>query len=93
VGSIIAQLIIGPLRGIGSTSANSSPWLNHVMQIFALFMLCGTFTTLLIPETKTKTLEQLAGEVPNTPEFQGVGYDGQQIVETVVNGNGKGKAM
>ena len=26
-------------------------------------MLCGIFTTLLIPETKRKTLEQLAGEV------------------------------
>jgi PHS family inorganic phosphate transporter-like MFS transporter len=32
------------------------------MQIFALFMLCGIFTTLLIPETKRKTLEELAGE-------------------------------
>ena len=25
-------------------------------------MLCGIFTTLLVPETKSKTLEQLAGE-------------------------------
>ena len=32
-------------------------------------MLCGIFTTLLIPETKRKTLEQLAGEVPGTPEY------------------------
>jgi MFS transporter, PHS family, inorganic phosphate transporter len=32
-------------------------------------MLCGCFTTLLIPETKRKTLEQLAGEVPGTPEY------------------------
>jgi PHS family inorganic phosphate transporter-like MFS transporter len=39
------------------------------MQIYALFMLLGCFTTLLIPETKRKTLEQLAGEVPGTPEF------------------------
>jgi PHS family inorganic phosphate transporter-like MFS transporter len=39
------------------------------MAIFALFMLIGVFTTLLIPETKRKTLEQLAGEVPGTPEF------------------------
>lgn len=30
------------------------------MEIFALFMLCGIFTTLLIPETKRRTLEQLA---------------------------------
>jgi PHS family inorganic phosphate transporter-like MFS transporter len=39
------------------------------MQIYALFMLLGCFTTLLIPETKRKTLEQLAGEVPGTPEY------------------------
>lgn len=39
------------------------------MEIYALFMLMGCFTTFLIPETKRKTLEQLAGEVPGTPEF------------------------
>lgn len=39
------------------------------MEIFALFMLCGIFTSLLIPETKRKTLEQLAGEVPGTKEY------------------------
>lgn len=39
------------------------------MQIFALFMLCGIFTTLLIPETKRKTLEELAGEVPGTANY------------------------
>lgn len=39
------------------------------MEIYALFMLLGCFTTLLIPETKRKTLEQLAGEVPGTPEY------------------------
>jgi PHS family inorganic phosphate transporter-like MFS transporter len=39
------------------------------MQIFALFMLCGCFTTLLIPETKRKTLEELAGEVPGTKNY------------------------
>jgi MFS transporter, PHS family, inorganic phosphate transporter len=39
------------------------------MEIFALFMLLGIFTSLLIPETKRKTLEQLAGEVPGTPEY------------------------
>ena len=39
------------------------------MEIFALFMLCGLFTTLLIPETKRKTLEELAGEVPGTANY------------------------
>jgi len=70
IGSIIAQAAIAPLRTRGHvTTANASPWLNHVLQIFALFMLLGVFTTLLIPETKRKTLEQLAGEVPGTPEY------------------------
>ena len=32
-------------------------------------MLCGVFTTLLIPETKRKTLEELAGEVPGTAMY------------------------
>ena len=39
------------------------------MEIFALFMFLGIFSSLLIPETKRKTLEQLAGEVPGTPEY------------------------
>ncbi|KAF2144444.1 uncharacterized protein K452DRAFT_295893 [Aplosporella prunicola CBS 121167] len=70
IGAIIAQVLIGPLRTRGHpTKQNSSPWLNHVMEIYALFMFCGIFTTLLIPETKRKTLEQLAGEVPGTPEY------------------------
>ncbi|THX26903.1 MFS transporter [Aureobasidium pullulans] len=70
VGAIIAQVVIGPLRVRGNvTTANPSPWLNHVLQIFALFMFLGIFTSLLIPETKRKTLEQLAGEVPGTPEY------------------------
>lgn len=69
VGAIIAQVLIGPLRTRGATKENASPWLNHVLQIFALFMFLGIFTSLLIPETKRKTLEQLAGEVPGTPEY------------------------
>ncbi|KAK5126222.1 acid phosphatase pho5 [Meristemomyces frigidus] len=69
IGSIIAQVLIGPLRVRGATKTNASPWLNHVMQIYALFMLCGCFSTLLIPETKRLTLEQLAGEVPGTPQY------------------------
>ena len=76
VGAIIAQVVFGPLRTRGAKpkakGAAASPWLNHVMEIFALFMLCGVFTTLLIPETKRKTLEELAGEVPGTPEYNAV---------------------
>ena len=69
VGSIIAQVCIGTLRTRGATKTNPNPWLNHVLEIYALFMLCGVFTTLLIPETKRLTLEQLAGEVPGTPQY------------------------
>jgi MFS transporter, PHS family, inorganic phosphate transporter len=70
VGAIIAQVLIGPLAARGTpTKDNPNPWLNHVMEIFALFMFCGIFTSLLIPETKQKTLEQLAGEVPGTKEY------------------------
>lgn len=69
VGAIIAQVVIGNIRTIGATAANPSPYLNHVMQIYALFMLLGCFTTLLIPETKRKTLEELAGEVPGTANY------------------------
>jgi len=36
------------------------------MQIFALFMLCGTLVSFLIPETKGRTLEDLAGEAQST---------------------------
>ncbi len=32
------------------------------MQIYALFMFLGIFTTLCIPETKRKTLEELSGD-------------------------------
>jgi PHS family inorganic phosphate transporter-like MFS transporter len=33
-----------------------------VLEIFALFMLLGCFSTLLIKETKRKTLEELSGD-------------------------------
>lgn len=70
IGAIIAQVLIGPLRTRGAKPGGSeSPWLNHVMQIYSVFMFAGIFTSLLIPETKRKTLEQLAGEVEGTPEY------------------------
>ncbi|KAJ4290864.1 acid phosphatase pho5 [Kalmusia sp. IMI 367209] len=70
VGAIIAQVLIGPLRTRGAQPGSAdSPWLNHVMQIYSVFMFAGIFTSLLVPETKRKTLEQLAGEVEGTPEY------------------------
>jgi PHS family inorganic phosphate transporter-like MFS transporter len=65
--------VFGPLKVRGAkkdcVGAECNPWINHIMQIFALFMFCGILTSLLIPETARKTLEQLAGEVPGTPEY------------------------
>lgn len=64
IGAILAQTLIGPLRTRGAPPGSSdSPWLNNVMKIFAGFMAAGTLTTLLIPETKRKTLEQLVFEL------------------------------
>lgn len=36
--------------------------MDHVLEIYALFMLLGCCTTLLVPETARKTLEELSGE-------------------------------
>jgi PHS family inorganic phosphate transporter-like MFS transporter len=71
IGSIIAQAAIAPLRTRGATATNASPWQNHVMQIYSLFMFLGIFTTLCIPETKRKTLEELSGEDISAPQSQG----------------------
>ncbi|KAF5980367.1 phosphate permease 84 [Fusarium bulbicola] len=62
IGSIIGQGAISILRTHGATETNEAPWMDHVLEIYALFMLLGVFTTLLIPETARKTLEELSGE-------------------------------
>ncbi|KAI1210826.1 phosphate permease [Annulohypoxylon truncatum] len=70
VGAIVAQVISLPLLTKDAPSPCSgkecTPWLDRLMQIFALFMLCGTLSSLLIPETKGYTLEELAGEPPTS---------------------------
>lgn len=65
IGSIIGQAGIAKLRTKGATGKPGSPanpFQGHVMQIYALFMFLGIFTTLCIPETKRKTLEELSGD-------------------------------
>ncbi|RWA04686.1 hypothetical protein EKO27_g10413 [Xylaria grammica] len=57
IGSIIGQGAIATLR-----FREGGTWLNHVLQIYALFMLLGIVTTIFVPETKRKTLEELSGE-------------------------------
>lgn len=59
VGAIVAQTCIGTLVNHGCAKDNQNCWLNHVMEIFALFMLLGIFTTHLLPETKRMTLEEI----------------------------------
>lgn len=85
IGAIIAQCVFGPLKSRGAKAGASGkgavPWLNHIMEIFALFMLCGVFTSLLIPETKRKTLEELAGEVPGTPNYDPALHAGKHYRE------------
>ncbi|GAA6047400.1 hypothetical protein JCM3770_001286 [Rhodotorula araucariae] len=58
LGAIIAQIMAFKLKDRGGKNA----WVKHVLELFALFMLTGIFSTLLLPETKGKTLEELSGE-------------------------------
>lgn len=64
VGAIVAQVISLPLLDGGGGGAGA--WPARLMQIFALSTLCGAFASLLIPETKGLTLEELAGEAPTS---------------------------
>jgi PHS family inorganic phosphate transporter-like MFS transporter len=92
VGAIVAQTCIGTLVNHGCSKSEPNCYLNHVMEIFALFMLLGCFTTLLIPETKRMTLEEVCekyhGEIDTTkigrerytPEGQVDSYDSEEKV-------------
>ena len=63
IGSIIGQGAISTLKDHNGTGT----WMDHVLEIYALFMLLGCVTTLFIPETKRKTLEELSGEDQPAP--------------------------
>ncbi|KAG8873563.1 Inorganic phosphate transporter pho84 [Tulasnella sp. 331] len=68
LGAIIAQVGFARLKDIGGATG-SGAFIKHIMEIFAFFMLTGIFSTLLLPETKGKTLEQLNGEEDPEDEF------------------------
>lgn len=70
IGSIIGQGAIAPLRTRGATQNNANPWMDHVLEIYALFMLLGVGSTFLIKETARKTLEELAGDDEVEGDFQ-----------------------
>nr|GAT42806.1 phosphate transporter [Mycena chlorophos] len=58
LGAIIAQVGFSRLANIGGPNA----FVKHLLEIFAFFMLIGVFSTLLLPETKQRTLEELSNE-------------------------------
>ncbi|KAI0811610.1 major facilitator superfamily domain-containing protein [Xylaria sp. FL0064] len=70
VGAIVAQVISIPLLHKGAepncTGGACTPWIDRLMQIFALFMFTGLVVSFLVPETKGYTLEELAGERPTS---------------------------
>ena len=72
LGAVVAQVISIPLLRKGSPSGSAlgegcvgnecSPHLDRLLQLFALAMLLGALASLLVPETKGLTLEELSGE-------------------------------
>ncbi|KAG0692398.1 major facilitator superfamily domain-containing protein [Suillus ampliporus] len=58
LGAVISQVGFAQLINIGGPNQ----FVKHIMEIFAAFMLTGIFSTLLIPETKQRTLENISNE-------------------------------
>ncbi|KAK0764759.1 hypothetical protein N5P37_002226 [Trichoderma harzianum] len=84
IGSIIGQGAIATLRTKGATKDNTAPWMDHVLEIYALFMLLGCFTTWFIPETARKTLEELSGEddyAVNHRDSNGPGFESEVVTK------------
>jgi PHS family inorganic phosphate transporter-like MFS transporter len=57
-GAVIAQVGFQRLRNIGGPNH----FIGHILEMFAFFMLTGIFSTLLLPETMGRTLEDLSNE-------------------------------
>ncbi|KAJ7260310.1 major facilitator superfamily domain-containing protein [Mycena haematopus] len=58
LGAIVAQVGFSQLLNIGGTNA----FIKHIIQILGFLMLTGIFSTLLLPETKQLSLEELSNE-------------------------------
>lgn len=82
IGSIIGQGAIAPLRTRGATPGNPNPWMDHVLEIYALFMLLGIGSTALIKETKRKTLEELSGELDHEDQARAPSGSGSPTLPT-----------
>ncbi|KAI0061407.1 MFS general substrate transporter [Artomyces pyxidatus] len=61
LGAIVAQVVFTRLKDDGGRKGEEH-FLKHILEIFALFMLSGIFSTLFLPETKEKSLEELSNE-------------------------------
>ncbi|KAF9918137.1 Inorganic phosphate transporter pho84 [Lobosporangium transversale] len=68
LGAIIAQVGFSHLKDRGGLNNN----IPQLLQIFAIFMFIGLVVTFLIPETKGKTLEELANEHELSSNFRQV---------------------
>jgi len=58
LGAVVAQVGFARLKDIGGTNK----FVKHILELFAFFMLTGIFSTLLLPETKGRSLEELSNE-------------------------------
>jgi PHS family inorganic phosphate transporter-like MFS transporter len=58
LGAIVAQVGFAQLQNRGGPNK----FVKHLLEIFAFFMLTGVFSTMLIPETNQRTLEDLSNE-------------------------------
>jgi PHS family inorganic phosphate transporter-like MFS transporter len=58
LGAIVAQVGFARLKDIGGTNK----FVKHILELFAFFMLTGIFSTIILPETKGQSLEQLSNE-------------------------------
>ncbi|KAI0067338.1 phosphate permease [Artomyces pyxidatus] len=61
LGAVVAQVGFARLQDIGGPPGKGH-FIKHILEIFAFFMLTGIFSTLLLPETKGKSLEELSNE-------------------------------
>lgn len=98
-GSVVAQIISIPLLTEASPPSCAgtacSPRLGSLMRLFALFMLCGAAASLLVPETRGLTLEELAGEPPtsyNAGRNGSIGSTGAGRLNLLVGGRPAGFA-
>jgi PHS family inorganic phosphate transporter-like MFS transporter len=95
LGAVIAQIFFAPMIKRGATHDNPTPWIHGVMQIFALFMFLGCLTSLLVPESKSARLEELAGEGEDIYElqFRSQFYTGGERSSRVSAPSGTGSAL